>query len=166
MRQSLPHQCLHRQGRVRGPVQAVQGPAQKRERCPRRISRHEELEAVIQTTPAPFQWLGRSKVRDLVFLMPLSCSKNITGLQQLQTSTNTPDTESKPEFRRRTTQSFLAIFERHAFYYIEETRGNVGYASGPYEKCDEKLSDMTAAINLVAILHLYSAIRLQCFLIL
>jgi len=95
-----------------------------------------------------------------------SFSENVTGLQQLQAGTDSPDTESKLEFCRRTTQSLFAISERHAFYHIEETRGNVGYAPGPYEECDEKLSDMTAAINLVAILHLYSAIRLQCFLML
>lgn len=86
--------------------------------------------------------------------MLLSFNENVTGLQQLQTSTDSPDSESKLEFRRRTAQSLFAISERHAFHYIEETRGNVGYAPGPYEECDEKLSDMTAAINLVAILHL------------
>lgn len=86
--------------------------------------------------------------------MLLSFSENVTGSQQLQTSADSPDTESKLKFRRRTTQSFFTIYERHAFHYIEETRGNVGYAPGPYEECDEKLSDMTAAINLVAILHL------------
>jgi len=87
-------------------------------------------------------------------------------LQQLQTSADSSDTEPQLEFRRRTTQSFFAIFERHAIYYIEEICGDVGYAAGPHEECDEKLSDVTTAIDLVAILHLYCAIRLQRFLML
>lgn len=158
MRQDLPHQRLRRQGRVRGPIQAIQGPAEKRERCSRRISRHEELEAAIQTTFTPFQRFGRSKVWNLVFPVLVSFNENIAGLWQLQTSTNSPNTEPKPQFRRRTTQPFFAIFKCHTFYYVEETCGNVGYAAGSYEERDEKLSDVTAAANLVAILHLCSAI--------
>ena len=78
--------------------------------------------------------------------MSVSCSESVTGLQQLQTSTNSSNTESKPQFRGRTTQSLFTIFERHAVNYTDETRGYVEYAAGPYEECDEKLSDMTAAI--------------------
>ena len=80
----------------------------------------------------------------------MSCSENIAGLQPLQASTNSSNTESKLEYHRRTPQSFFAVFECHAVHY-EETRGDVGYAAGHYEECNEKLSDMIAAINLVAI---------------
>lgn len=90
----------------------------------------------------------------------------VTGSQQLQTSTKSSDTKPKPEFRGGATQSLFAILERHAICYIDETRSYVGHVAGPYEECDEELPDMTAAIDLVAILHLYSAIRPQCFLML
>lgn len=89
--------------------------------------------------------------------MPVSFNECLDDLQQLQTSTYSSDTESKLEFRGRTAQSFFAIFEHHAVYYIEEIRGNVGYATGSYEECDEKLSDMTAAIDLVYICIVLSA---------
>ena len=89
---------------------------------------------------------------------------SVTGLQQLQTSTNGSDTEPQPECGRGAAQSLFAVFERNAICYAGETRGYVGHAAGPYEECDEKLPDMTAAIDLVTVLHLYYAIRLQCFL--
>jgi hypothetical protein len=98
--------------------------------------------------------------------VPSSGSENVAGLQQLQKSPNISDTESKSEFRRRTAQPFFAIFECHTFLHADETRGYVGHAAGPHEERNEKLSDVTAAINLVADLHLYSVIRLQRFLML
>lgn len=87
--------------------------------------------------------------------MPVS---HRTDLKQLQTSTNSSDTESKLEFRGGTTQSLFSVFERHTVYYIDETCGYVGHAAGSYEECDEKPSEVTSSFNLVAILHLYPAI--------
>ena len=87
----------------------------------------------------------------------------VTALQQLQASTNGSDPESQPQCGRGTTQSLFAVFERHAVCYVGETRGYFRHVAGPYEECDEELSDMTTAIDLVALLHLYSAVRLQCF---
>jgi len=78
--------------------------------------------------------------------MSVSCGECVIGLQQLQTSTNGSNTEPKLQFRGRTTQPLFAILECHAVDHIDETRGYVEYAAGPYEECDERLSDMTAAI--------------------
>lgn len=165
MRQGLPHQRLRRQGGVRGLIQAIQGPAEERERCPCRIPCHEEFEVAIQTAPTPHQRPGRSKVWNLAFSMQASFSENVPGLQQLQTSTSS-DTKSELEFCRRTTEPFFTIFKCRAFHHTEEIHGNVGYAARPHEECHEKLSDMTTAINLVATLHLYSDIPLRCSLML
>lgn len=106
-------------------------------------------------------------MRNFVFSMPVPRCDERHRLQQLQKGTNSSDTESQFEHRRGTAQSLFAIFEHHTICYVDETRGHAGHAAGPNEERDEKLSDMTVAMNLlVTILHLYSAIRLQCFLIL
>lgn len=75
--------------------------------------------------------------------------ENIVGLQQLQKSANRSDAESKLKFRRRTTQSILAIFERHAFFRSVEITCHIGHVARSNEECYEKLSDMTPAINLI-----------------
>lgn len=76
---------------------------------------------------------------------------NVTGPQQLQTSTNISDAQPEPEFRGGTTQPFFSILEHHPIRHVDETHGYVGHVAGPYEERDEKLPNMTAAIDLVVI---------------
>ena len=165
VRPDPPRQRLHREGRVRRLIQAVQGPIEERERCPGRVSRHEELEVAVQATFTPFKskWLRKSKVRD--FPPPIIaslCIETVTGSRQLQKSANDSDAESKSEFCRRAAQSLLTIFERHASFHADEIHGHVGHATGSYEERDENLSDMTGIIKCT----LYSAICPHCCLML
>lgn len=71
------------------------------------------------------------------------------SLQRLQKSANSSDAQSKPEFRRRTTQSFLAISKQYPFN-VGQTCDHIGRAARPYEECDEKLQDMIILLSIIS----------------